>query len=173
MTKMTFVALMLTVLVMGCISAPAQEQPAEDQMPEPGPGPTDDQELRQEADTDVVLETRGRNAGDAEGCFSVVDFHYDAADLDHFNLNDEYVVLKNNCDFAIDMDGYRITEEGVNYLVQDFVLGPQATFTLYSGKGGETSTRLYWGSGTEVWDNQGDTLTIIDFKKIEVFKYTY
>ncbi len=38
-----------------------------------------------------------------------------------------------------------------------FTLKAKTTVTLYTGKGTNTATKLFWGKGVYVWNNEGDT----------------
>ncbi|PSP73536.1 hypothetical protein BRC86_08950 [Halobacteriales archaeon QS_3_64_16] len=63
---------------------------------------------------------------------------------------------------AIDLSGWQITDEaGHTYLPPDgTTLAPGARLTLYSGRGEDRGTELYWGSTGSIWNNGGDTVTI-------------
>jgi len=39
-------------------------------------------------------------------------------------------------------------------------LDPGETVTLHTGSGTDTATDLYWGSGSPVWNNGGDTVFV-------------
>jgi hypothetical protein len=39
-----------------------------------------------------------------------------------------------------------------------------STVTIYTGKGKNTATKLYWGMGWYVWNNEGDTASCIMLK---------
>jgi micrococcal nuclease len=92
-------------------------------------------------------------------CIEIVNFHYNAKGNDNENLNDEYVIFKNVCDFSIDMNNWEIKDEATNiYRFSEFSLLPHATVTLYSGSGIDSVTELYWNSRRAIWNNVGDTL---------------
>jgi micrococcal nuclease len=42
------------------------------------------------------------------------------------------------------------------------VLGTDESVTIYSGKGSDSGTVLYWDLDTTVWNNDGDTVFIRD-----------
>lgn len=54
-----------------------------------------------------------------------------------------------------------------------FVFVPNATFTLFSGRGSDTKDALYWNSKSAVWNNDGDTLFLRDDKGNLVLSYSY
>lgn len=101
-------------------------------------------------------------------CFTVSSFNFNAAGDDNYNLNDEYVTLKNNCDYEINMDEWTIKDETAShiYSFSEFNLAGESSFTLYTGEGVSTNSRLYWGrtSGdyAAIWNNGGDTLYLRD-----------
>jgi len=41
--------------------------------------------------------------------------------------------------------------------IPSYTLDSQATVTLYTGKGTDTATEIFWGSGNPIWNNDGDT----------------
>ncbi|MDI6798773.1 MAG: thermonuclease family protein [Candidatus Aenigmarchaeota archaeon] len=92
-----------------------------------------------------------------------VKIHYDAKGEDNKNLNDEYVVFKNNCDFSVDLTAWTVKDRSFNtYTFPEFELESQAEVTLYSGSGNNTKTELFWNTKYSVWNNDGDTLYLRD-----------
>ncbi len=91
--------------------------------------------------------------------------HYAARGDDNqaANLNNEYVVFKNNTTRGIRMGGWKVHDEGRihTYTFPTFRLGAGKTVTLHSGKGSNTASHLYWQrSYGAVWNNNGDTVTL-------------
>ncbi len=114
-----------------------------------------------------------RLSGDSQ-CIVLVMINYDASGNDNNNLNDEYLTLKNNCKDQITMSGWEIKDSGTNiYKFKSFVLGSGSSFTLFSGKGTDTNSKIYWNSGGAIWNNAGDTLYLRDGKGNLVLSYTY
>jgi len=101
---------------------------------------------------------------DLANCFLITNFHYNAEGNDNYNLNDEYVTLKNICSETIDLTSWTIKDEATHiYTFPNFNLDSNAQVTIYSGSGQDTSTELYWGrTSTAVWNNGGDTLFLRD-----------
>lgn len=99
-----------------------------------------------------------------ENCIIVSEFNYDAEGNDNYNLNDEYVILKNICSEIIDLSDWTIKDEATHiYTFSNFNLDANAQVTFYTGSGKDTSTELYWGmTSTAVWNNGGDTLFLRD-----------
>ncbi|MGN6414127.1 lamin tail domain-containing protein [Flexivirga sp.] len=75
-------------------------------------------------------------------------------------LNREYIQVKNVTRKTISLNGYLIHDRK-NYHVYRFPttfrLGAGKTVTVHSGKGRNTSTNLYWGMRSMVWNNTTDT----------------
>ena len=111
-------------------------------------------------------------------CIQVYNFHYDASGNDCYNLNGEYVILRNKCDYSCDMTGWSVKDEARHiYFFQEFTLGGGDRITLYTGSGTNSQTRLYWdNSGYQcnaVWNNKGDTLYLRDSTGSIVLTYGY
>lgn len=106
---------------------------------------------------------------------AVAEIHADADGNDHENLHDEYVVLVNRGESALDLSGWTITDEaGKVYAFPDgFNLPADASVTLYTGAGSDTETALYWGRDSPVWNNDGDTVIVHDASGNVVIRASY
>jgi len=94
----------------------------------------------------------------------ILTVHYDAAGNDWDNLNDEYVVIKNEGNEAVDMTGWTLSDEAnhVYTFPPGFILGAGATVTVYTGSGTDMQDKLYWGNDSPIWNNDGDTAYLRD-----------
>ncbi|WP_226023336.1 lamin tail domain-containing protein [Halomicrobium salinisoli] len=103
-------------------------------------------------------------AGDGDGDLVVAEVHADAAGVERENLNDEYVVFENAGDAPLSLSGWEVEDDaGHTYAFPDgFALDPGASVTLHTGSGSDTETDLYWGQGSPVWNNNGDTVIVTD-----------
>ena len=106
---------------------------------------------------------------DYADCFIITNFHFNAEGNDNYNLNDEYVTLKNKCNYQIDMGGWTIKDNTAShiYYFPQFIVSGESSFTLYTGIGTDTNTKLYWerqeGNYAAIWNNNGgDTLFLRD-----------
>ncbi|WP_255494161.1 lamin tail domain-containing protein [Halarchaeum sp. CBA1220] len=101
--------------------------------------------------------------------------HADAEGDESSNLNDEYVVFENTGETALDMGGWTVQDEsGKTYTVPDeFVLDAGAQVTLHTGSGSDTDRDLYWGYGSAVWNNGGDTVIVTTDTGEVVIEETY
>lgn len=107
-------------------------------------------------------------------CVVIFEFNYDAEGNDNYNLNDEYVRFKNNCDYAVNFTGWNVRDSATHvYTFKSFVLEPNSDFTLFSGSGTDTKSKVYWNSKRAIWNNAGDTLFLRDDKGNLVLSYSY
>jgi endonuclease YncB( thermonuclease family) len=117
----------------------------------------------------------GGGGGSTGGSISVKTVHADAAGNDGDNLNDEYVVFENTDSSDIDLSGYAVEDEVQKHydFPDNFTLAAGDTVTLHTGSGTDTSTDLYWGYGSPVWNNSGDTVFVFDDSGSQIVSYTY
>jgi len=117
----------------------------------------------------------GGGGGDTGGSVVVQSVNADARGSDYDNLNDEYVVFENPESNGVDLTGYAVEDEAGNrYEFPDGVtLAGGATVTLHTGSGTDTDTDRYWGSGSPVWNNAGDTVFVFDDTGSQVSSYSY
>jgi len=108
------------------------------------------------------------------GELDLVKVHADAAGTESENLNDEYVVFENVGGGALELTNYEVSDSAGNaYAVPEFTLDAGARVTLHTGSGTDSSTDLYWGRGSAVWNNTGDTVTVADGGGTVVLQVTY
>lgn len=88
---------------------------------------------------------------------------FDAPGGDHLNLNEEYVCFTNLSDRPVDMAGWRVHHRPDTwYTFPEFILKPQASVRLHSGKEVDTSTDLYWGNYDSIWRDIHDAVYLYD-----------
>jgi len=78
----------------------------------------------------------------------------------HQTVNQEYVKITNKGTTAVSMKGWKITDKGAIHTYKfpsSYTLKAKTTVILYTGKGTNTATKLFWGKGVYVWNNEGDT----------------
>jgi predicted extracellular nuclease len=74
--------------------------------------------------------------------------------------NQEYVKITNKGTTSVSMKGWKVTDKGAKHTYKfpsSYSLKAKTTVTLYTGKGTNTATKLYWGRVAHVWNNEGDT----------------
>lgn len=111
-------------------------------------------------------------------CIVIELFHYDAKGDDCKNLNDEYVVLKNVCNFDCNLTKWIIKDKANNaFIFPNFILKTKNNVTIYTGCNKNSETELYWcNSGYKcnaIWDNDGDTFYLYDNEGKIVITYSY
>ena len=110
-------------------------------------------------------------------CLRLSNFHYDAEGEDSKNLNDEYVTLKNDCPYSIDITGWTIEDKDHNVFVSPrFAIQGSSILTLNTGIGTSTGSKLFWQRTMdqgEIWDNDGDRLVMKDLDGDIVVEYLY
>lgn len=92
----------------------------------------------------------------------IVKIHYDPAGRDHSKnsgYTKEYIQVKNTGKKTLNLTGYVLRDNGPQRFTfpKGTTLKPGKTLTIRSGKGSNTSTTLYWGKSSYIWNNTGDT----------------
>lgn len=76
------------------------------------------------------------------------------------NLDTEYIVFKNRSSAPVKLKGWKIisapSTDNQYYVFPRFTLGAGKSVTLYTGKGSNTSAKLYWNATGARWNNDGD-----------------
>ena len=77
-------------------------------------------------------------------------------------VNAEYTVIKNTGTTTRTMTGWTLRDQSNHvYKFGSYKLGPGKSVTIRNGKGTNTSSTRYWGSGYFIWNNSGgDSATL-------------
>ena len=82
------------------------------------------------------------------------------------NLNEEWIELTNRGAVNLDLTGWVIRDESASHrftFASGFILGTGAKVRLHTGCGEASDTDLFWCmSGSTVWNNDGDTVFLLD-----------
>ena len=80
------------------------------------------------------------------------------------SLPDEWVKVTNKGSSPVSLGGWKIEDEGSKhtYIFPSYTLDTGSTVTVYTKKGTNSATELYWGSSSPIWNNDGDTASICD-----------
>lgn len=80
------------------------------------------------------------------------------------SLKDEWVKIRNTGSSSVSLSGWKMVDDGNKhtYTFGSFTLSPGSTVTLHTGKGTNAPTDLYWGSGSPIWNNDGDVASLYD-----------
>jgi len=124
---------------------------------------------------DVVKPGGFENADREEPQLVVSNLHVDPEGDDRENLTEEYVEFRNDGDEELDLSEHTVRDEtGWEFhLPSEFVLQAGDAFRLHTGAGEWTETDLYWDAGQPVWNNDGDTVIVLDENANEVLAYDY
>lgn len=113
-----------------------------------------------------------RNASGRD--MALVSFHADAEGDDRRNLNGEFMVIENQSQHPMDLNGWTVSDAANHrYIFSNFTLAPQATVTLRTGLGVPTEGELFWGSRRPIWNNQGDVVFVRDSQGYLVLSHAY
>ncbi len=82
------------------------------------------------------------------------------------NLNEEWIDVTNSGAVTLDLTDWVIRDESASHrftFANGFVLGAGAKVRLHTGCGQPSDTDLYWCvGGSAVWNNDGDTVFLLD-----------
>ena len=74
------------------------------------------------------------------------------------SLNGEWVAIKNTGTSSRTLTGWTLRDKSAHvFTFPKFTLAAGATMYVKTGKGSNTSSRLYWQNSYYVWNNTGDT----------------
>jgi hypothetical protein len=99
--------------------------------------------------------------------FTAVYYDPGTSTLTNYNLNKEYVVIKNTGSTTRHLRGWKLIDKrkasnggtGTDqvFTFPRFRLAPGAVVRVHTGKGARTRHDLYWGKSHFVWGNSADT----------------
>lgn len=101
--------------------------------------------------------------GNASGMY-ISGTQFDAPGDDRQNLNGEWVRLTNRGDGFVLLAGWTLSDStGSNpYVFPAYILLPNSSVTVYSGRGAMNDTALFMGRIDPVWGNSGDEAILKD-----------
>lgn len=112
------------------------------------------------------------------GPLKITSLKFNAPGDDRFNPNGEYVRIASVADGVIDVRGYVLRDAyGHRYTFPALSLKPGYSMLLVSGRGVDVADPgriiLYWQSDGAIWNNDGDTATLLapDGSTVDRFQY--
>ncbi|MFQ5959928.1 MAG: thermonuclease family protein [Candidatus Methylomirabilales bacterium] len=112
------------------------------------------------------------------GPLKITSLKFNAPGDDRFNPNGEYVRIASVADRVIDVRGYVLRDAyGHRYTFPALSLKPGYSVLLVSGRGVDVADPgriiLYWQSDGAIWNNDGDTATLLapDGSTVDRFQY--
>ena len=78
------------------------------------------------------------------------------------DIGGEYVLISNTADRPIDLTGWTLHDGDLKhaYIFPSLSLASGASVKLWTKKGLDDSTNLYWQSSSAIWNNSGDTVSL-------------
>jgi hypothetical protein len=106
---------------------------------------------------------------------AITGIHADAAGDDRRNRNGEYALVRNTGAAAINLAGWNLDagDRSQRFTLPSYALKKGATVRIHTGHGTTKAGHLYLGSGRPIWNNDGDTATLMDPHNITVSRYRY
>ena len=102
----------------------------------------------------------------AEAILGIVGVVFDAPGDDNQNLNEEWIVIQNEGATPVDLTGWGIKDESASHRFSfpaSFTLFAGESVTVRTGCGTDFGTDLHWcNQGSAVWNNDGDTVFLLD-----------
>lgn len=152
---------------------PAPEEPAEEEEEEVDEEPEEEAPEEDEDDEDDGPPVSPSDA------LEITDFEVLGS-----NPNDESVTITNNSDEDIDMTGFQLrdapggavdnrnTPDGP-FTFPSFTLGGGDSVTVFTGSGTNDGSSLYWGESLQVFNQEGDTIILLDSNEETAAEVTY
>ncbi|MEL7665454.1 MAG: lamin tail domain-containing protein [Methanosarcina mazei] len=80
------------------------------------------------------------------------------------NLEDEWIKISNTGSSPVSLSGWKIEDEGNKhaYTFPFYTLNAGSTVTVFTGKGTNSATELYWQLDDPILNNDGDTAYLYD-----------
>ncbi len=103
-----------------------------------------------------VLPAADPSSVSAASCVRFSASNFDAYGNDHYNLNGEWVRIKNYCSTSKLIGYWKIHDYGRKHVFtfpSGFRVGAYASVTLYTGYGTNTAAKRYWRRSSAVWNN--------------------
>lgn len=116
--------------------------------------------------------TKSRSRTSIQSGIQISYIHYKPSSLDR---TDEYVQIRNYEDSRISMSNWTLRDlAGHVFRFPEFVLRPKGSVRVWTKKGVDSDTNLYWRSGIAIWNNAGDQAELRDNlgRLIHGYQYT-
>ncbi len=149
---------------------------ARDQSGHPDAGRFEDAEAEARA-IPLGIWAPGACGGSTDVSIEIIAVEADAPGPDNENPNGEWIELRNVSSGAVDLTGWAVRDESTRHrytFADGFVVAAGASLRLFSGTGTDTATERYWGKqGESVWNNDGDTVFVLDASGSTVASFPY
>ncbi|MGJ7460028.1 lamin tail domain-containing protein [Halomonas sp. MA07-2] len=99
---------------------------------------------------------------------------FDTPGDDHLATEQEVVAIRNVGTRSVVLTDWRLADRARHtFRFPVFELFAGQTVSVHTGRGTDSSERLYWGRNRAVWNNTGDRSTLIDDRDIVRAEYLY
>jgi large subunit ribosomal protein L20 len=91
------------------------------------------------------------------------------------DVEGEYVRISNGSDAAIDLTGWSLRDFATRhvYTFPAFTLAAGGEVQVWTKAGADDAANLYWGNGSAIWNNEGDTAVLSDAQGAQVTSFSY
>jgi micrococcal nuclease len=149
---------------------------ARDQSGHPDAGRFEEAEAEARA-IPVGIWAPGACGGSTDVRIEIVGVEADAPGPDNENPNGEWIELRNTSSGAVDLTGWVVRDESTRHryaFADGVVIAAGASLRLFTGTGTDSATERYWGKqGESVWNNNGDTVFVLDASGSTVASFPY
>jgi len=124
---------------------------------------------------DTPMAESARGSVDASERIVLDEIHDSGVGPDSWQGSDEYIVLENEGEAAVDLTGWKVTNgAGRSYQFDEgTTLEPGNRLRLHSGGGSGGDGERYWDAGGSVWQASGDTVRVETETGEQVLTETY
>lgn len=116
----------------------------------------------------LVLGSPASPAQAASRSIQITSVQYDSPGTDrgsNASLNAEWVLIKNTSKKSRSLTGFTLRDTaGHRYTFGRLTLAAGKSVRVHTGKGTDNKTNRYWGSGSYIWNNDGDTAILRNAK---------
>lgn len=95
-------------------------------------------------------------------CVTLESFHYNAKGDDTENLQDEFFVIKNNCENEIRAKDWKVRNTYNTFRLPEFSFASNQDLKIISGSGENSEKEIFLGTERPIWNNKGDVLYLKD-----------
>lgn len=93
----------------------------------------------------------------------ITETQFNAPGNEYENLNKEWIQVTNLHNKTINLKNWKLKDEANNtYTFPNITIQPNQKIRIHTGKGTNNKTDLYWNSTKPIWNNNGDTATLIN-----------
>jgi len=82
---------------------------------------------------------------------------------DKKDLMSEYILFENDCNYDIDLNGWKIKDEATHiYIFKNFIFIKNSEMKFVTGNCADSSSQICWNQKTPIWNDAGDQMFLKD-----------